>query len=297
MKTLSVLVKRNAKIYFQDKGLFLTSLITPLILLVLYGTFLRKVYEDSFRQVLTAAGIQISDKILAGCVGGQLFSSMLAVSCVTVAFCSNLVMVQDKVTGARRDLTISPVKASTLALGYYFATLLSTLIVCLTALGVCFVYLAITGWCLRLVDVAAVLLDVILLVLFGTALSSCILFPMSTQGQASGVGTIVSSGYGFICGAYMPISSFSKGLQNVVALLPGTYGTALMRNHAMNGPFAAMEAEGVPTAVIDAIRDSVDCNIYAFETKVAVPGMYAILLGTIVFLVLLYILLNRLHRK
>ena len=135
MKTLSVLVKRNAKIYFQDKGLFLTSLITPLILLVLYGTFLRKVYEDSFQQVLTAAGIQISDKILAGCVGGQLFSSMLAVSCVTVAFCSNLVMVQDKVTGARRDLTISPVKASTLALGYYFATLLSTLIVCLTALG------------------------------------------------------------------------------------------------------------------------------------------------------------------
>ena len=45
MKTLSVLVKRNAKIYFQDKGLFFTSLITPLILLVLYGTFLRKVYE------------------------------------------------------------------------------------------------------------------------------------------------------------------------------------------------------------------------------------------------------------
>ena len=200
MKTLSVLVKRNAKIYFQDKGLFLTSLITPMILLVLYGTFLRKVYEDSFRQVLTAAGIQISDKILAGCVGGQLFSSMLAVSCVTVAFCSNLVMVQDKVTGARRDLTVTPVKASTLALGYYFATLISTLIVCLTALGVCFVYLGITGWCLRFADVAAVLLDVILLVLFGTALSSCVLFPMSTQGQASGVGTIVSSGYGFICG-------------------------------------------------------------------------------------------------
>ena len=102
---------------------------------------------------------------------------------------------------------------------------------------------------------AAVLLDVILLVLFGTALSSCILFPHVHPGPGlRGVGTIVSSGYGFICGAYMPISSFSKGLQNVVALLPGTYGTALMRNHAMNGPFAAMEAEGVPAAVIDAIR-------------------------------------------
>ncbi len=243
MKTLSVGQAQRQNLFSGQGPLFL-RLITPLILLVLYGTFLRKVYEDSFRQVLTAAGIQISDKILAGCVGGQLFSSMLAVSCVTVAFCSNLVMVQDKVTGARRDLTISPVKASTLALGYYFATLLSTLIVCLTALWVCFVYLAITGWCLRLVDVAAVLLDVILLVLFGTALSSCILFPHVHPGPGlRGEGTIVSSGYGFICGAYMPISSFSKGLQNVVALLPGTYGTALMRNHAMNGPFAAMEAE------------------------------------------------------
>ena len=65
----------------------------------------------------------------------------------------------------------------------------------------------------------------------------------------------------------------------------------------MNGPFRAMEAEGIPAAVIDAIRDSVDCNIYAFGTKITVPGMYAILLGAIALLVLLYILLNRLYRK
>ena len=40
MKQLSALVKRNTKLYFRDKGMFFTSLITPLILLVLYGTFL-----------------------------------------------------------------------------------------------------------------------------------------------------------------------------------------------------------------------------------------------------------------
>ena len=32
-------------------------------------------------------------------------------------------------------------------------------------------------------------------------------FPLTTQGQLSAVGTIVSAGYGFICGAYMPISN------------------------------------------------------------------------------------------
>ena len=49
MKELKALVKRNTKLFFKDKGMFFTSLITPLILLVLYSTFLGNVYEDTFR--------------------------------------------------------------------------------------------------------------------------------------------------------------------------------------------------------------------------------------------------------
>ena len=117
MTGLGALVRRNTKLYFKDKGTFFTSLITPIILLVLYATFLSNVYEDSFRSALDAAGAQVSDTVVSGCVGSQLVSSLLAVSCVTVAFCSNLLMVQDKVSGARRDLTIAPVKGAALALG------------------------------------------------------------------------------------------------------------------------------------------------------------------------------------
>ena len=86
MTGLWALVKRNTKLYFKDKGMFISSLITPIILLVLYSTFLKKVYDDSFRSALKAAGASISDAVLNGCVGGQLISSLLAVSCVTVAF-------------------------------------------------------------------------------------------------------------------------------------------------------------------------------------------------------------------
>ena len=39
--------------------------------------------------------------------------------------------------------------------------------------------------------------------------------------------SIVSAGYGFICGAYMPISQFSEGQQKVLSFLPGTYGTSM----------------------------------------------------------------------
>ena len=297
MTGLCALIRRNTKLYFKDKGMFFTSLITPMILLVLYSTFLANVYEDSFRSALEAAGASVSDKVIWGCVGGELVSSLLAVSCVTVAFCSNLLMVQDKTTGSRRDLTIAPIKSSTLALSYYASTFLSTLLICFAALGVCLAYLAMVGWFLTAGDVALLVLDVVLLVLFGTALSSCVIFPLSTNGQASAVGTIISAGYGFICGAYMPISSFSEGLQKVVSLLPGTYGTSPLRNHALRGVFEEMEVQGFPTQVVEAIKDSVDCNLYFFGEKVGLGNMYVVLIASIIIAIGLYVGMNMLLGK
>ena len=292
MTGIGVLVKRNIKLYFKDKGMFFTSLITPLILLVLYGTFLSNVYEDTFRSAMEAAGATVSDKLIGGCVGGELVSSLLAVSCVTVAFCSNLLMVQDKITGARRDITIAPVRPSTLALSYYLSTLISTMLICFIATGVCLGYLSYVGWYLTAGDIAKLFLDVVLLVLFGTALSSCVNFPLSTQGQASAVGTIVSAGYGFVCGAYMPISQFSEGLQKVISFLPGTYGTSLLSNHALRGVFEEMGNQGFPNEIVEAIRDSVDCNLYFFGDKVALSNMYVILISAIVIAIVIYVAMN-----
>ena len=290
------LIKRNVKLFFKDKGMFLTSLITPAILLVLYATFLGNVYRDSFTMNLPET-VKLPEKLLDGLVGGQLISSLLAVSCVTVAFCSNFLMVQDKAIGTIKDLRISPVKASTLSLSYYIAALISTLLICLVATGLCLGYLAATGWYLSVSDVLYLLLDVVLLVLFGTALSSVINLFLSSQGQISAVGTIVSSGYGFICGAYMPISSFSPGLQKVISFLPGTYGTALTRNHAMRGALAEMETEGIPAELIEELKDALDCNLYFFEKQVRLPAMYGILVATIIILIAVYILLNQLQNK
>ena len=214
-----------------------------------------------------------------------------------MAFCSNLLMVQDKSSGARHDLTIAPVKPAVLALGYYLASLISALVIALIAVAMCLVYLGFTGWYLSAGDVAGLIGGVVLLVLFGTALSSCIVFPLSTQGQASAVGTIVSSGYGFVCGAYMPISSFSAGLQRVMSFLPGTYGTGILRNCAMEGSFAEMRRLGFPEEVVQNIRDSVDCNVYFYGTRVGLPAMYLILAGSILALIGLYVLLNSRTKK
>ena len=296
MKQISALIRRNIKLYFKDKGLFFVSLITPVILLVLFATFLANVYKVSFVSALPV-GLALKDALINAMVGGQLVSSLLAVSCVTVAFCSNSLMVQDKLSGARRDLLVTPVRRSVLSVSYFAACTLSTLIVNFAAMGLCFAYLAITGWYLAAADVCLLALDVLLLTLFGVALSSCIHFFLNTQGQVSAVGTMVSAGYGFLCGAYMPINSFSAGLQRAMSFLPGTYGTALLRNHALAGAFREMRAVGFPAEIVESIRDSIDCNLYFFGEKVSIGTMYLVLCGTIAVLSALYILFNLRKKK
>ena len=294
MKTVGALVKRNVKLFFKDKGTFFTALITPMILLVLYATFLYNVYEDSFTANTTAA---FPDKTLEGLVGGLLFSSLLAVSAVTVSFCANLCMVADKFSGAKGDICIAPVKPRSLALSYYFSTVINGLIISLVATMLGCIYLACTGWYLSVTDVLCFLLDVVLLVLFGTALSSLVCYPLTTQGQLSAVGSIVSSGYGFICGAYMPISSFSGGLQKVLSFFPGTYGTSLLRNHALGGVFEELSEKGFPAEAIEAMESVADCNIQFFGNTVEIWQMYLVLAGVTVLLIGAYVLLNILGEK
>ena len=295
MKTMCALIKRNTKLFFADKALFFVSLITPAILLVLYVTFLGNVYTDSLQ--MAAGGMEIPEKIMKGFAGAQLISSILAVSCVTVAFCSNMLMVQDKANGTLRDLTVSPVRPQTLSMSYYIATLASTLIVCLSATVICLIYVAITGWFMSILDVILLVLDVFILCLFGVALSSVIGFFLSSQGQISAVGTMVSSSYGFLCGAYMPLSQFSEGLRDALMFLPGTYGTSLVRNHAMRGVLEEMEKEGMSAEFVDSVRDSFDCTLYFFDNKVGVGTMYAVICTTVVLLIALYVLMNILREK
>ena len=296
MKTTLALIKRNRKLFFRDKGMLISSLITPIILIVLYGTFLANIYRDSFLSALPDF-FKISDKLVDGTVASQLSAGLLAVSCVTVTFCVNLTMIQDRASGARKDFNVSPVKRPLIYLGYFFSTVLNSLMVNLLALALCLGYIGIMGWYLSVADVLWLILDEILLVLFGSILSSIVCYPLKTQGQMSAVGTIVSAGYGFICGAYMPISNFGSGLQKVLSFIPSTYGTSLLKNHMLRGVFEEMEKEGIPTQAIAGIRDSVDCNPIFLGKVVGTGWMLAIMASTIVILGILYLLITDLKKE
>ena len=288
MKKIINLTIRNIKVYFSDKGMFLTSLITPAILLILYATFLSNVFQSTFVNAMPK-GIELSKQLLNGLVKGQLVASLLSVSCITVAFCSNMLMVQDKVNENIKDLMITPTDKKTLVISYFLASFISTLIVNLFALILCLIYIASSGWFMNLMDVLLIVLNVVILTLFGCVLSSIINSFLSTQGQISVVGTIVSSMYGFIAGAYMPMSQFGAGLRKVLLYLPTTYGTALMKNSVMRGPFRELE-KIVPGNIVNSLKKSLDIGLLFNGNVVEASTMYLIVLMTIVVLFAVYVL-------
>jgi multidrug/hemolysin transport system permease protein len=96
--------------FFKDKGAFLGSFVSPGILLVLYVTFLGNVYRDSLIQNVPSF-IKLSEDVVDGFVAGQLISSLIAVTSVTVAFSTNFLMVQDKANRTIYDFNVSPTKS------------------------------------------------------------------------------------------------------------------------------------------------------------------------------------------
>ena len=70
MTGLANLIRRDRRLFFKDKGMLISSLITPVVLLVLYATFLASVYRDSFVSALPQ-GFPVADALIDATVGGS----------------------------------------------------------------------------------------------------------------------------------------------------------------------------------------------------------------------------------
>ncbi len=292
---LRYLIERNCKVFFRDKGVFFTSLIAPLILLFLYIAFLGSTYSASLTDMAEDNfGVTLDKGIVNAFAGGWLMSSLIAVCAVSIAFTANMVMVQDKVTGRSDDFNVSPVPKSLLALGYYLSTALVTLAVCGVALVAGFIYLGIVGWYLSAADVFLAILDTVLLVMFGTALSSLVCSAVRSQGGISAVQVIVSAAYGFLCGAYMPIGSLAEWIAAVLKFLPGTYGTVLLHEHFMG---ASIEAMPDVAGLKDAVRSSFDCKLDFFGHNAEAWACYLVIALAVLLLAGGYVLFLSLKKR
>lgn len=293
LRKMRYLTLRNIKLYFKDKMTFLVSLITPLILLVLFIAFLKSTYEDSILSIIQ--GFDLDQSLIDAFTGGWLFSSVLATSCITVAFCSGM-MVIDKINRANIDFMVSPVKKSTLQLSYVLANLFSTFIITFVLLIVGLIYLACVGFYITFVDILLIVFGIIITSLFGTILANIIWTFTHSQGVVSGVCTLVSALYGFICGAYMPIRTMGQGMQYFVSLLPGTYATVLFRQGFLNSVLNRMR-ETLPQGMINGIASGFDVKISFFGHDVSTLALILVISISTIVLLGVFLFINKFKKK
>ena len=293
LRKMRYLTLRNIKLYFKDKMTFLVSLITPLILLVLFIAFLKSTYEDSILSIIQ--GFDLDQSLIDALTGGWLFSSVLATSCITVAFCSGM-MVIDKINRANIDFMVSPVKKSTLQLSYVLANLFSTFIITFVLLIVGLIYLACVGFYITFVDILLIVFGIIIASLFGTILANIIWTFTHSQGVVSGVCTLVSALYGFICGAYMPINTMGQGMQYFVSLLPGTYATVLFRQGFLNSVLNGMR-ETLPQGMINGIASGFDVKMSFFGHDVSTLALILVISISTIVLLGVFLFINKFKKK
>lgn len=293
LRKMSYLTLRNIKLYFKDKMTFLVSLITPLILLVLFIAFLKSTYEDSILSIIQ--GFDLDQSLIDALTGGWLFSSVLATSCITIAFCSGM-MVIDKINRANIDFMVSPVKKSTLQLSYVLANLFSTFIITFVLLIVGLIYLACVGFYITFVDILLIVFGIIITSLFGTILANIIWTFTHSQGVVSGVCTLVSALYGFICGAYMPIRAMGQGMQYFVSLLPGTYATVLFRQGFLNSVLNRMR-ETLPQGMINGIASGFDVKMSFFGHDVSTLALILVISISTIVLLGVFLFINKFKKK
>lgn len=287
---LRLLTARDVKLYFKDRMAFLVSLITPMILLLLFVTFMKRTYED---QILSAIQpFVLDDRLLHAFSGGWLFSSVLATSCVTVSFCSGM-MVSDKVSGCAADFLVAPVKRSVVQCGYVLSNLLATWAVCFALLLIGLVYLAVVGFYLTFVSVLIAIAGILLTTLFATAVSNIVWTFTRSQGVVSAVCTLLSALYGFICGAYMPIASMGDGFAKFTSFLPGTYSTVLFRKAFLVDVLGRME-EDLPSAVVSALGKAFDVDYAFFERDVSLLALFLVgIVSSVLAILLLLLVANK----
>lgn len=247
MSTIFYLTKRNIMVYLRDRATVFFSFLAPLIVFFLYLFFLRNLQFESVVSQFEAIGEWFTYDTQKAYlfVDGWAISGMLGAGSLTVCLGAMITMVQDKAKKISDDFAVSPVKGYQLAASYFIAFAVVSFVMMSLVFSIGLIYLAASGgW----TPDAAGIFSVFGILLFSAIVNAAIMmFLVSfirSEGAFSGLNIVIGSVFGFVIGAYMPLSSFPSGLQTFGALFPATNVTALLRQILM-GPIAADLSGGI----------------------------------------------------
>lgn len=296
------LIKRNLLIYFKDKSAVFFSMLTPIIVLMLYLLFMKINFVNS---ITDAAGVLvdfIGTNNIDAFANGFLLVGILGSSMITVPYSTLSTIVKDRENGVDSDMCVTPVKRTEIVLAYFIASALSAFIMTTVIMTIGLLVLQIMNPMYMPVKYIVYLyLTVLLGSISGTAVFMPIMMFIKTQSVSGSVMGIISAVSGFVIGAYMPISAFSERVQTVCNLFPATGVTVMLRYFCLTGLLEEMDAKigGVDEGMfVSALREmfSFKSKFFGNEVSLATTSIY-VLIATVVCLCLLMIVYPKVYKK
>lgn len=302
MKGFIGLTKRNIQIYFKDPFTIVFSMLTSIIVFVLYLLFLKGTFVNAITGAMQGLEELVSDNDIKMFVNGILLVGILGSATVTIPYNCLTTIVRDRERKVDYDILATPVKRWQIILSYLCAAVFCSFLMTSFLLTAGLVILGILGnMHLTFLNILAAYGVIFLGCLSSSALfMSVVLFFQSSSAAGAFFG-VLSAAAGFVIGAYVPLSQFSSGIQTFCNLFPACQICTLLKNILLSGCLDEMNRSiaGLDQGLFtESIRNSMSFHASIFERTLPLGGMCGyISLFTLVSLIVMVVLYTKVYRK
>ncbi len=271
MRVVGAMVSRNLRIFFRDRLNVFFSLLSGIILFLLYTLFLARLQTQGLKAQFPSA----SEASVSAFVDSWMFAGIVLLTAVSAGLGALSVIVEDRQSGRFLDFLVAPVRRFPLVLGYMVAAFVVSVAMSFVILAISILYLGfVDGLWLGPDRIAAAAGLLVLVCLAFTALAAFVVSFVRTSGAFSALATIVGTAMGFVAGAYIPVGQLPDAVADVIAALPFGQAAMLLRGPFTDASLPAMTA-GEPAALVDGMRAFYGIDLSVGD--VAVTTWFAVL--------------------
>ena len=239
MRGILGFIKRNVLLFFKDWQSILFSLLTSIIVLVLYLLFLKGTFVSAIQSAMEqypGLASMVPKKDIAMFANLFLLSGILGSAMISVPFSCITVLVKDRANKVDYDILATPMKREQIIFAYFVSAVLTSILLNSIILAIGLVGVSLQGDThLNGIQLVRAFIVVALGSISASAIFMIVVLFFKSVSACEAFFGILSAASGFMIGAYIPISQFSDGVQTVCNLFPASQITIILRNILLNG--------------------------------------------------------------
>ena len=292
------LIKRNLLLFFKDWQSILFSLLTSIIVLVLYLLFLKGTFVVAINKEMEqypGLASMVSEKDIDMFANLLLLTGILGSAMISVPFSCITTLVRDRANKVDYDILATPMKREQIIFAYFISAVLTSILLNSIILAVGLIGIRMQGnMYLNISQVVKAFSVVALGSISASAIFMIVVLFFKTVSACEAFFGILSAASGFVIGAYIPISQFSDGVQTVCNLFPASQITIMLRNILLNGllEHINISLQGVDQGMfVLSLKEYFTFQAKLFKGYLDMNKMLEYILGVILFCIVTQIMI------